>query len=210
MHLKFNLFLAPARLTTNLSPRNDEEILVKLGTKGVNVGDMASTMIYHNVYTALLNACKFALGSSCMNRAQEIPVYVQRAPDTEPVVETLTVTVTAANWRGNLAIFRLLVGSVAGAFERGTWNKQSNCHDIQVRHKKIVQRITHCNSVDTVEVAFPGGYHMNVSFGAGTMDVGFDCWKIVDAVKGEMYRLLPEIVQAVKKGSLWADVECKV
>jgi hypothetical protein len=166
----------------SLNPRTSK-ISIELGTTRTNVGNELTGTHYNNVYQALQRACDFnTIGNNpCTNTQAKFPVWVEIPHTAAPsflVREDLTVTVKNAVWKGNRNMYYLLIAAVAGAFERGSWG--SNCADfeyVSYEYDSYLVRFhrTHCNTISSAHVVFPGGYEMQVSFASSSATGVFDC-----------------------------------
>ncbi|KAF1847885.1 uncharacterized protein K460DRAFT_275617 [Cucurbitaria berberidis CBS 394.84] len=194
-----------------LQPRTGA-ILLELGTKKVNVGSSSPAALYDQVYHALQAICPPTAPGACLQTTSTFRVDVEKRvradrSATAPFPEDLTVSVDRAWWNSDSKIYFLMVGVIAGSFERGIWDA-ANCYTF-VEHKRghdVEHR--HCNSVDYVAVHFPGGYHMQVHFRSSSSTGSLDCGKVYPHAAGYVDTLQPQIEEALKDGDLYVTAKC--
>jgi hypothetical protein len=218
-----NPILTPETDITNLtsSPHHSlhprtSKISIELGTTRTNVGKELTGTHYNNVYQALQRACDFnTIGNNpCTNTQAKFPVWVEIPHKDTPSFlkqEDLTVTVENAVWKGNKNVYYLLIAAVAGAFERGSWG--NNCVDfeyVSYEHDNYGIHFirTHCNTISSAHVVFPGGYEMQVSFASSSATGVFDCMGVKDTVADYVGTLQREVGEEVGDGDLYVDAKC--
>jgi hypothetical protein len=176
---------------------------------------MASSVLYNSVHQAIHSICPPG-GDACLQTTASFKVYVkQTAPGSGSVLpksysqlETLTVSIDTAQWHGNQKIYSVMVGAIAGAFERGTWH-QDNCHAFTTRYPDKSTAVKyHCNTVDYAAVHILGDNYMKVHFQSSKDKGSFDCAKIVGYAAGYIDTLRPEIEEATQDGDLYVDAQC--
>ena len=183
--------------------RRSGNISLEIGTQATNVGAEVNGALYQDVYRALERACNKPKDQTCGPDAKSsFPVWIITNGAVKK--EDLLVTVKTARWDGNEQTYRLLIGAVAGAAERGTWYPE-HCEHVRTSNGEYFQL---CNTISRAAVSFSGHYHMHVSFQSSSSGQ-FDCWKIQETVAGYLDHLQPEIEQVVGEGDLWVNVQCK-
>jgi len=186
----------------------------------MNVGhtnnEIERSVFYDKIYQALKKICRHTDANSCSGET-DITVEAESSTMT-PVLtcapQKLTVRIESAVWNGNPKVFFLLVGAVAGAFQRATWPEES-CDEYQLYNKhKQIKPHRHCNTAKYANAYFPNGQQMKVSLHNPGLEssklVDFDCFKAREQVADELYRLQEEIEEAVVDGDSWVNVECMV
>lgn len=121
--------------------------------------------------------------------------------------EPFTVTIDDAYWNSNEQMYNLLIGTVAGAVERGTYHPD-NCKEVQESIKDVVTKYRHCSTTNSVKVTLPGNNFMKVSFSAAHSWIDYTCAKTLDAVITYVHDLQPEMQAVTGDNDLYPDVQC--
>jgi hypothetical protein len=197
--------------TSYILATESPHISLQIGTGRTNVGSNPEHQIEHNIIQALKSACphpgdqkcgpgmegKFGVQAREKNKKEEYAIkYVD-----------MMVKVESAQWHGNKEIYNLLIKAVAGAAERGTWNR-APCYSFSAKDKKGMKQLEFCNTANRIAVSFPKHNYMNVSLSSPTSDGVFDCWSIRDTMAHHLRELEPEIERAVGIESKAVYHEC--
>lgn len=187
-------------------------IMLELSPHRVNVGSLPPNEIYNAANTAIQEICPFGSSHACIQKTSsfKVPLEVCARADRDArttVQESIAVDIDHAFWGYNEAIYRLLVGSLAGAFERAA-GVEANCYTFteHLVGRDVVHR--HCNSVDYAGVYLPGGYHMQVHFKGSSKTGEFQCARAVEPVGGYVETLKGEMEKEVGEAALDVGVRC--
>ncbi|CAO2647212.1 Nn.00g081340.m01.CDS01 [Neocucurbitaria sp. VM-36] len=201
----------PDNITTPKPPPSAAAIVLKLGTQRTNVGSATRAYLYDQVYKALYKICPPSRGACNQDTAKFKVLHPPENGATVSYPEDLTVWVENSKWDSNEVIYRLMVGIVAGSFERGTYTK-GNCYTAKDYRKGeregVDAEFEFCNSVNVVAVKLPGGYHMKVHFTSSSTRGEMDCTKVIGHAQGYVDTLQKEIEQALGRGDLYVDGGC--
>ncbi|KAI8933275.1 hypothetical protein NX059_009904 [Plenodomus lindquistii] len=204
---------------TTLTPRAPYgAITLTMSSTRLNYGGTPYAHIYNNIYRAIRSSCPFAsYNSQCKSRFHavhgKIKTRVHSAPGVAPFTVDILLTIDSASWNGNEALYKLMVGSLAGAVERGTYDAR-NCESFVEFEGGVKKGFTFCNSMASVRIDVPGGggEHMAISMESVKGRGEWVCdgstgtvTQYVEGLKGEFEKAL-----GVKKSSdLYVYTKCK-
>lgn len=198
-------------MTTALTPRNPVTALtLHLGARRTNVGGTPYAILYDSIYKAIKSACPFSsMLSACAGRTASFKVRTHAGPGVAPFQVDLNVIVDDARWYGNRAVYNLMVGAIAGAVERGTYEPK-HCQAFSEREGGVVRDYVYCNTVGGVKVMVPGrvGYYMGVSLQSVAGTGEFECTAITSAVENYLDKLKPEFQKAVGMPEMYVEAKC--
>ena len=114
-----------------------------------------------------------------------------------------------ARWYANKKIYDLLVGAIAGAFERSAWPVEHTYNVTWADNTNTTYRY----AVDSAHAHFPDGSEMHVSFTSTYSNYTapeFDCQRFKFTVQDYLDQLLHEIQDEIGtgRGMLYSWAEC--
>jgi len=197
--------------TPSLSTRNPvTAITLHLGARRTNVGGTPYAVLYDHIYQAINTACPFgSSNSACAGGTATFKVRTHASPGVAPFQVDVKVRVNAARWFGNLVVYKLMVGAIAGAVERGTYVPE-HCQPFKEVERGVVREYVYCNTVGSVKVLLPGkvGYFMGVSLETVLGTGEFECTAITSTVENYLDQLKPEFEKALGMPEMYVEAKC--
>ncbi|OAL43159.1 hypothetical protein IQ07DRAFT_524961 [Pyrenochaeta sp. DS3sAY3a] len=193
-----------ARSPTNLDARSGA-ILLEIGADGVNVGSIPRNVLYDDVYKALRFICPFGDAQQCTGKTTSFLVTQEWFGVPDVLNEVVIVEVAKAWWGTSGAIQSLMIGAIAGTFERG----RDSAHNCRTVGKE--ERIIHCNAPNYAAIHFPGGYHMQVHFRNGpksSFKGKYECNTMITEATTYVDSLQEEIEKELNDGDLYVVGRC--
>lgn len=117
------------------------------------------------------------------------------------------VDVSKAWWGTKGDVYYLMIGAIAGIFERGC----DSPHNCRVIDSDREAELVHCNAPKYAAIHFPGGYHMQVHFKnepSRSFKGKYDCNSMINSATNYIDTLQDQIETALNDGDLYVTGRC--